>query len=277
MSKSYTIVTGAGGSIGQAITRALANEGHNVIMACRNLEKDTPVCNKINEECRGEVTIAHLDLASFDSIKKFAQFIQEANLEIEALINNAGVMNKNYKTTHEGYEMTIGVNFIGTYLLTELLKNSIKKGGHITFTTSLTRFIGKIGHDFFQLNDHNYTRFKAYSNSKYATTIYASNLAQELTSQGIYVNAADPGIVDSGMIHMDSWVDPIADALFRPIISSPQKGATSALNANASQTCNMIFTGKHKNKISKQFAQHPLSGWLMEETHKIVSPWLSSK
>ena len=277
MSQAYTIVTGAGGSIGQSITRALANMGRNVIMACRNLEKDTPLCNKINEECRGEVMIAQLDLASFDSIKKFVQYIRESNFEIEALINNAGVMNKTYKTTREGHEMTIGVNFLGTYLLTELLKPLIPAGGHITFTTSLTRFIGKIDHGFFSLNDSNYTRFKAYSNSKYATTIYASNLAHELESQGIYVNAADPGIVNTGMIHMDSWVDPIADILFRPIISSPDKGATSALNANASQVRNMIFMGKRNQSIPKRFAQHPMAAWLKEETHKIVAPWLCSK
>ena len=171
MSKAYTIVTGAGGSIGQAITRALASEGRNVIMACRNIAKDSPICDKINNECSGNVRIMQLDLASLDSVAQFAHAIGSEDITVEALINNAGVMLKHHSTTQQGIETTIGVNFIGTYLLTRLLAPSIKQGGHITFTTSLTRYIGKVDHHFFDLTAHNYGRVKAYSRSKLATTL----------------------------------------------------------------------------------------------------------
>lgn len=264
--EAYTIVTGAGGSIGQAITRALAEAGENVIMACRNLVKDTPQCKKINSECPGKVEIVELNLASFDNIASFTSHIR-SNYPIKALINNAGVINKHYETTAQGYEMTIGVNFMGTYLLTMLLAPALNNG-HITFTTSLTRYIGKVNQNFFDLTADNYGRFKAYSRSKLATTILTAYLSKKLSSDNILVNAADPGIVDSGMIHMDAWFDPIADRCFRPFISTPEQGAVSALTANASNTSCEIFEKTHHHAIPQRIQNHPYTEWLINETER---------
>lgn len=270
---THIIVTGAGGSIGQAITRTLAGEGHNVIMACRNIAKDAPLCEKINNECAGEVTIMQLDLASLDSIKAFVGSIQEKGYAIEALINNAGVMNKEYRTSYQGYEMTIGVNFVGTYLLTELLTPSIVEGGSITFTTSLTRYIGTVDEHFFDLTAHNYGRFKAYSRSKLATTLYTAHLAQKLTERHIRVNAADPGVVDTGMIRMDAWFDPIADKVFRPIISTPQQGALSALTAYRTPCSGEIFDKTRHSAIPQRLRKHRYTQWLIEETERRIADW----
>ena len=269
-----TIITGAGGSIGSAITRAIANEGRNVIMACRNITKDTPLCQQLNDECRGTVTIMELNLASLDSVVTFAHRIQQEGISVEALINNAGIMCKEYSTTDNGYEMTIGVNFIGTYLLTHLLLPMMQERGNITFTTSLTRYIGKVDNKFFDLSASNYGRFKAYSRSKLATTILTAHLARQLAPCNIHVNAADPGIVNTGMIHMDAWFDPIADRFFRPFISSPEKGAISALSASASQVSGMIFNKNKYSSIPSQITNHKYQKWLINETHRRIAPWL---
>ena len=274
MNTRYSIVTGAGGSIGAAITRALANEGRNVIMACRNLDKDTPLCNKINAECKGDVRIMQLDLASFDSVVKFAQAIRNEGIEVDALINNAGIMLKHYNATQHGTEMTIGVNFVATYLLTQLLIPTIIKGGHITFTTSLTRYIGKIDRDFFQLNSDNYGRFKAYSRSKLAVTLLTAHLAEKLAPLDIHVNAGDPGVVNSGMIHMDAWFDPIADLLFRPLISTPAQGATSALWASKGVVTGKIFEKSRHHDIPQKWSKHPLRQWLIEEADRHIADWI---
>lgn len=61
MSQSCYIVTGAGGSIGHAITEELARQGKWVIMACRNLQKDTPLRDRLNSLYNGRVSIMQLD------------------------------------------------------------------------------------------------------------------------------------------------------------------------------------------------------------------------
>lgn len=269
-SESYIIVTGAGGAIGRAITRALAHEGHNVIMACRNIAKDTPTCQHINNECRGNVIIMELDLASYDSIRRFAHNVIE-QYTITALINNAGVMNKHYATTHEGQEMTIGVNYIGAYLLTQLLAPAITRQGHIIFTTSLTRYIGKVDQDFFNLTPHNYSRFKAYSRSKLAITLLTAHLAEQLQEREIYVNASDPGIVDTDMIHMDAWFDPLADRFFRPLISTPEQGASSTLAALKSNTTGEIFSKEQHQPIPLKLRKHAMMQWLIDETNNLTA------
>lgn len=274
MSKSCIIVTGAGGSIGTAITSHFAACGKRVIMACRNLSKDTPLRDNLNAQYDGEVEIKRLDLSSFDSIVAFAQSLQEDNYTIEALINNAGVMCKNYSTTSEGYETTIGVNFVGTVLLTKLLLPIMQENAHIVFTTSLTRYIGTVDTHFYDLTSRNYKRFKGYSRSKLATTLYAAHLAKQLANSKIYVNAADPGVVDTGMIHMDAWFDPLADRLFRPLISTPRQGALSAITAATAQVSGHIFEKERHHEIPKRLQHHKYAEWLINETTDRLEVWL---
>lgn len=144
MSQSCYIVTGAGGSIGHAITEELARQGKWVIMACRNLQKDTPLRDRLNSLYNGRVSIMQLDLASLDNIAAFARRIHDEGIKVQALVNNAGVMCKHFSLTCDGYETTIGVNFVGTYLLTKLLIPALSQGSNIVFTTSMTRHIGTV-------------------------------------------------------------------------------------------------------------------------------------
>lgn len=65
-------------------------------------------------------------------------------IKVQALVNNAGVMCKHFSLTCDGYETTIGVNFVGTYLLTKLLIPALSQGSNIVFTTSMTRHIGTV-------------------------------------------------------------------------------------------------------------------------------------
>ncbi len=274
MKQRCIIVTGAGGSIGAAITRTLVSKGHHVIMACRNVEKDTPLRDEINASCDGRATIFQLDLSSLDSVAAFVHRIAEGGYKIDALINNAGVMRKHYGTTAEGYEMTIGTNFVGTYLLTRLLLPYMADYGNIVFTTSLTRYIGKVDKNFYDITAENYGRFRSYSRSKLATTLFAAHLACELRDRGICVNAADPGVVDSGMIHMDAWFDPIADRIFRPLISTPQQGALSALTAADTVVTGEIFEKQRHHPIPKRLRSHPCLTWLIEETDRRLAKWI---
>ena len=71
----------------------------------------------------------HLDLASFDSVKKFAKEVLEKYPKVHVLINNAGVYFPlmDSQRTKEGHEMNFGVNHLGHFLLTKLLLDRIKE------------------------------------------------------------------------------------------------------------------------------------------------------
>ena len=67
-----------------------------------------------------------LDLASFQSIRSFAAAFLERKPNLHVLINNAGLMLSDRRTTEEGFEQTFGVNHLGHFLLTDLLLERIK-------------------------------------------------------------------------------------------------------------------------------------------------------
>lgn len=85
------IVTGANTGLGYETTRALVKRGAKVILACRNLEKANEAIKKIREETQnGEMIAIELDLADFDSIRKFVDVIKKEYPKFDCLINNAG-------------------------------------------------------------------------------------------------------------------------------------------------------------------------------------------
>lgn len=282
MNKEYYIITGANGSIGQALTEAIASQGLSVIMACRNLTKSQPVQQQLVEKTGNpDISLLPLDLASFASIIAFAERLSQDSISIQALINNAGVMNQYYSQTAEGFESTIGVNYIGTVLLTRLLLPLMHPGSRIVTTTSLTRYIGKIDDTFFDGSRHNYKRFEAYSKSKLALTLYTARLAQELRPRGIWVNAADPGVVDTDMITMHSWVDPLANRFFRPFISSPKEGAAGAVFAATSPEAygitGEIFKKQKHTPIPPRLIHMAKALWLYDETGKRITEVLAKQ
>lgn len=68
-----------------------------------------------------------LDLASLESIRQFAQRFKASGLPLHTLVNNAGVMFGAYSKTKEGFEMQLGVNHLGHFLLTNLLLDKLEE------------------------------------------------------------------------------------------------------------------------------------------------------
>ena len=50
MEKELAIITGADGGMGQEITKEIARAGYPIIMACKNAQKATPICEQIKKE-----------------------------------------------------------------------------------------------------------------------------------------------------------------------------------------------------------------------------------
>ena len=91
-------------------------------------------------------------------------------------------------------------------------------GSRIVNTLSCTYRIGRVDGRLLEPDPERYARFRAYGTSKLALLLFSIELREQVARQGIGVFAADPGIVDTNMITMHRWFDPIADLLFRPLI-----------------------------------------------------------
>ena len=98
-----------------------------MIIGCRDTQRGQQAADEINEQLVNvKVYLKQLDLASFDSIVKFANEINEEEDSIDILINNAAIMftSKDEKIV-DGFEPNFGVNYLGHFLLTILLMGKL--------------------------------------------------------------------------------------------------------------------------------------------------------
>ena len=274
MSQKQIIVTGASAGIGTEIALAMAQEGYSVVMACRNLPKAQQVRDRIaNETGNEEVEVLPLDLASFRSILDFSETLKSRNYRCDVLINNAGTMSKAYETTADGLESTVGVNYAGSYLLTRLLLPLMNAGGRIVNTTSITHKIGRVDEGFLTPNPESYQRFSAYPDSKLAVLLFTIELNKQLSGHDISAYAADPGIVNTDMITMHRWFDPLADLFFRPFIKSAKKGAATAIHlatTDSAQLQGTLYANCRPRKIAQSIIDHPYREKLWLDTEKVI-------
>ncbi|XP_045557901.1 retinol dehydrogenase 12-like [Salmo salar] len=119
--------------------------------------------------------------------------VEETKLNI--LINNAGFMVCLYEKTGDGFEMQIGVNHMGHFLLTHLLIDLIKRSINVS---SLAHFWGTINLDDIN-SEKGYDKKNAYSQSKLANILFTSSLAKSLQGSAVTAYSLHPGIVQTDL------------------------------------------------------------------------------
>ena len=179
-----------------------------MIIACRNSERGNQAADQLNNDKRvkdnGKVIYKQLDLASFESIRKFADEINNEEEVIDILVNNAGVMfAKKGERTNDGFEMHFGVNHLGGFLLTLLLIDKLKQSSSIARiinVSSVVHFLGKIRFDDINM-ENRYDCLKAYAQSKLANILFTRELAKRLNGTNIRSYSLHPGVVDTNLGH----------------------------------------------------------------------------
>ncbi|KAG9276478.1 retinol dehydrogenase 12, like [Astyanax mexicanus] len=193
------LITGANTGIGKETAIDLAKRGARIIMACRDMEKaDGALKEVIEASGNQDVVTKKLDLADTKSIREFAQMINSEEKQVNILINNAGVMVCPYGKTADGFEMQIGVNHMGHFLLTFLLMDLIKKSSpaRIVNVSSMAHKWGTINIDDIN-SEKSYDKSKAYSQSKLANVLFTRCLAKHLDGTGVTVYVLHPGVVQT--------------------------------------------------------------------------------
>jgi len=275
------VITGASGGMGLEITRRMAASGFRVIMCCRNREKALAVSEKIIQETGNpDIRVVELDLSSLESVRDCATEITTIYGTIDLLMNNAGIIATGYECVHNGLEKTVLTNYVGPYLFTRKLLPVVKPGGRIVNMVSCTCRLGRIDLPdfFFKGKKGSFRRMPVYCNTKLALMLFTVELAERIQDRGISVNAADPGVVSTGIISMDKWFDPLTDLFFRPFIRKPSEGASSAVDLllkeefKAHTGC-LCVNNKIKH-IREFYVNHSQRKILWEETEKIVSDFL---
>lgn len=259
MQKASIIVTGATGSMGAAAVRALVAKGESVIALCRSAERGEKLLASVKAEYPGaELELALVDLSSIASVKAFADSMEGRC--IKGLFNNAGTLLRDYTLSEDGLEMCVAVNFVAPCILCNRIGAIMQPGGHIVNMVSLTARFPKIDKDFFNESPEHYSQLGTYARSKLALLLFSIDFAR--THPDLHVNVSDPGVVNSNMIRMDRWFDPLADIFFRPFCSSPEKGVAPALRALETDETEKLFIGSKTKPIPSRYYMDEDFSWL---------------
>lgn len=212
------VITGANTGIGLATAKTLAAQGHHLIIACRNLDKAATAAEQIKQAGAASVAIVKLDLADLTTIKQTVADINAIFAHVDVLINNAGLFNRQFETTAQGYELHFGVNVLGTALLTELLLPRLQAApkARIVNLASIAHLVGSINPNSYK-DPAKFKAIPAYGQSKLANLLYSNALAQRLQGTNITSNALHPGAVDSDIYRqVPRWQKIFLDLILIP-------------------------------------------------------------
>ena len=269
------IVTGASGAMGSEAVKALVRAGRPVLMACRDLAKAEKVRRAVLRSYpEASLEIAELDLGSFASIRAFVAGLGEER-RFAGLFNNAGTLCRHFLLSEDGFERTWAVNYMGPYLLTRLLLPHMAEGASLVNMVSLSVITAKLDWHAFEASEEKFRQIQAYADSKLALALFTVSLEEWVRRHGLRlsVNMADPGIVDTPIIHLDRWFDRLCDKLFRPLCKTPAQGAAAAVKPLLHpEVSGMLCTsGRRGDRFRRipfpqRFLGHPLRVWLWDET-----------
>jgi NAD(P)-dependent dehydrogenase (short-subunit alcohol dehydrogenase family) len=202
MDGKVVLVTGGNTGIGKETAVQLAQQGATVAITSRDAAKGAAAAADIATRGKtGEVKVFALDLGSFASIRACAEEVLKSFDRLDVLVNNAGAILGDQRTSEEGFELTLGGNHLGTFLLTSLLIDRIRKagGGRVVTVASIAhRGASELSEADFYPGD-GYRGMGAYSKSKFANILFARELAKREQESGSDVSsfAVHPGGVRS--------------------------------------------------------------------------------
>ncbi|WP_100012764.1 SDR family oxidoreductase [Lentibacillus sediminis] len=227
------IVTGANSGMGLATTIDLARKGIHVVMACRNEEKGKTALEEARKKSRTpHIDMMLLDLASLQSVRDFVDEFKTRYDRLDIIINNAGVVTPKRAETKDGFELEMGVNHLGHFLLTNLLLEQLKESedGRIVIISSGAHKWGNIHFDDPHM-EKGFNIFKGYGQSKLANVLFMKELDKRLRTTNVTVNAVHPGAVSTGLgIDRETGFGKGIVRLLRPFFQTPAEGANTAVH-----------------------------------------------
>jgi len=276
MKGKIVLITGATSGIGKETALGLAKMGATVVLVGRSREKLDRVAGSI-ASATGNRTIDTMicDLASMENVRKLASNFKQKYQRLDVLINNAGEIVGERRTTVDGFEYTLALDHLSHFLLTMLLLDQIKASApaRIINVSSAAHMFGHIDFDDL-MGEKKYNPMKAYGQAKLANLLFARELARRLAGTGVTANAVHPGTVRTnfgkgmkGRWRIFLW-------LGSPFMIGAEEGAeTSIFVASSPEVAGVTgkyFAKKKETRSSKRSHDQAAAERLWEVSSKLT-------
>ena len=226
------MITGATSGIGRVSAQALAEQGAELVLICRNRQKGEAIAEAIRRQTGGPRPMVLLaNLASLADVRAVADRFLALERPLHVLLNNAGVFNLSRIQTPDGFEEMFAVNHLAHFVLTTRLLDRIKASDDarvVTVGSGAHMLIRKINFD-----DPNFVKrfagLRVYSHSKLANSLFSHELSRRLRGSGVTSNVVDPGAVGTDLGAQNGFRGKLFQSLMRRFLATPEVGARTSI------------------------------------------------
>jgi NAD(P)-dependent dehydrogenase (short-subunit alcohol dehydrogenase family) len=233
------LVTGANSGIGFETSKALARRGATVIMTARDTSKGEAAVQQLKDAvgATADVHLEMLDLASFASVRAFAERVNRAeppfDKGVDTVILNAGVMNiPKFTQSADGFEMQWQSNHLAHFLLVGLILPTLRKSTKQPVVVPVSSVLAHKGTldaqclfaAQFKSSEAMYAPEPVYKNSKQANLLYATELHKRHGSW-LRVMPCHPGVSATNLFR-HGWYGMVA-----PLFQTAEAGSLLELRA----------------------------------------------
>jgi len=225
------LITGATAGIGLVTARTLAEQGDTLAMVGRNPEKGEALAARIRAMTgNSQVYYYNSDLSVQAEVRQLADKFLSQHDRLDVLVNNAGGIFLRRQLTVDGIEMTIALNHLSYFLLTNLLLDILKASApaRIINVSSGAHRNRKMNFDDLQFK-RGFRLFKAYGQSKLANVLFTYELARRLEGTWVTANALHPGLVSTNIAQDNGWVFRLLQPVILRNARTPEEGAATSI------------------------------------------------
>jgi len=222
------LITGANSGIGFEAAVSIARMGAHIVMVARNRQKGEIAIAAARERAGSDkFSLMLCDVSSMSDVRRLAAEILAQMPRLDVLVNNAGSVNDARRITGEGFEQTFAANYLGHFLLTQLLLPLLKSStpSRIVNVSSMAHRQGTLDFDNLQFERGGFSIMKAYGRSKLAQVLFTHELAGRLAGTGVTVNSLHPGAVATRIWSHAPWFTRPVLAAAQLFMLTPAQGA----------------------------------------------------
>ncbi|KAH7137744.1 WW domain-containing oxidoreductase [Dactylonectria macrodidyma] len=267
LTDKVALVTGANSGIGLETARALHATGATVFITARDAAKAQKAMDEILKgtgvKSGAPIHAIEMRLDSLESVRAAAKAFLGQSDKLNLLILNAGIMCTPDEKTEDGFELQFGTNYIGHFLLFQLLKPALLAGTSPSLQSRVVS-VSSIAHNEsgIRFHDLNFEKephnpWLAYGQSKTANIYLANEIERRHGAKGLHALSLHPGAIFTNLTnHMDvsGWVSSMTEEAKNDLKSAPQGAATTIYAALSKE-----WEGRGGKYLSNCAVEPPIS------------------
>jgi retinol dehydrogenase-12 len=266
------VVTGANAGIGREIAAALARQGADVVLICRNRERGEAAAVAIRDQTGNpRVRLVVCDVGDPTAVRGCVQVLR-AGGPIAVLVNNAGLYAPRRLLTPAGRELMMAVNHLGPFLMTNLLLDCLE-GARVVTTSSAAHAFARLHVDDLDAG-RRFSAMRQYGLTKLANILFTRELARRARVRGVIATCFHPGAVGSEFGQDERGLLDVAMRLVKPFLRTPARGADTgiwlATSPEAAALSGQYVVDRRVQTPRGQGTDDALAGALWEASARLV-------